>query len=210
MRQREKTLISRVGLGCQFTSNLLSCHHNYFFPFWLFEICFRLRFDNSHLRSLWVVVASWRARWPGSQILILPMLMLMWPILILILIWPILIYIDVTDIDIDFSFSKPAPESLSCTTHKRPPLHLLYTQPGTMNFFVAEWRIENECIKLMKHLTKYTVRDSISWYWVSIGLLCLYIVDKVDIWLDVTNPWHTHSLTDDRIYSYSACRKYKV
>ena len=24
------------------------------------------------------------------------------------------------------------------------------------------------------------------WYWVSMGLLCLYILIKVDIWLDVT------------------------
>ena len=30
--------------------------------------------------------------------------------------------------------------------------------------------------------TKYTVRDSISWYRVSIGLVCLYILEEVEIW----------------------------
>ena len=105
-----------------------------------FEICFRLRFDISHLKNLWAVGASWRARWPGSQILILifPMLMLMWPILILILMWPIFIYTNVTDIDIDISFPESAPESLSCTAHKRQPLHLLYTPPGNKLLFRNE------------------------------------------------------------------------
>ena len=26
----------------------------------------------------------------------------------------------------------------------------------------------------------------IKWYWVGIGLLCLYVLKKVEIWLDVT------------------------
>ena len=32
----------------------------------------------------------------------------------------------------------------------------------------------------------------IRWYRVSIGLVCLYILKKVEIWLGVTDPSHTH------------------
>ena len=40
----------------------------------------------------------------------------------------------------------------------------------------------------------------ITWYRVSIGLVCLYILEKVEIWSGVTDASHTHSLTDNRIY----------
>ena len=37
----------------------------------------------------------------------------------------------------------------------------------------------------------------IKWYWVSIRLLCLYILKKVEIWLDVTIAVLTGGRTDD-------------
>ena len=40
---------------------------------------------------------------------------------------------------------------------------------------------------LLRNKTKYTVRDSISWYRVSLGLVCLYILEKVEIWSGVTD-----------------------
>ena len=128
---------------------------NYFFPF--FEICFRLRFDISHLKNLWAVGASWRARWPGSQILILilPMLMLMWPTLILILMWPVSIYIDVTDIDFDIRFQNQHLShwaiQLISGSHCTYCIHHL-----AINFFVSEWRIENVCLKHVKHWIKFS------------------------------------------------------
>ena len=143
---------------------------NYFFPFWLFEICFRLRFDISHLRSLWAVGASWRAWWPGSQILILililPMLVLMWPILMLILIFRFQ----------NQHLSHWAIQLISgshCTYCVHHLILILILLPGgvhctycahhlAINFLVVKWRIENECLEHMKHLTKYTVRDSIN------------------------------------------------
>ena len=39
----------------------------------------------------------------------------------------------------------------------------------------------------------------IGWYMVSKGLVCLYILEKVEIWSGDTDAWHTHSLTDNRI-----------
>ena len=43
---------------------------------------------------------------------------------------------------------------------------------------------------------------SISWYWLDIrwymvskGLVCLYILEKVEIWSGDTDAWHTDSLT---------------
>ena len=35
---------------------------------------------------------------------------------------------------------------------------------------------------------------------VSKGLVCLYILEKVEIWSGVTDATHTHSLKDNRIY----------
>ena len=32
----------------------------------------------------------------------------------------------------------------------------------------------------------------IKWYWVGIGLLCLYVLKKVEIWLDVTIAGRTN------------------
>ena len=45
------------------------------------------------------------------------------------------------------------------------------------------------------------MRDSISWYRVGIGLLCLYILEKVEIWLGVTDAWH---LTPSQTTEYRA------
>ena len=40
----------------------------------------------------------------------------------------------------------------------------------------------------------------IKWYWVGIGLLCLYVLKKVEIWLDVTIAGRTNKqrTTKDR------------
>ena len=40
----------------------------------------------------------------------------------------------------------------------------------------------------------------IMWYRVTIGLICLYILVKVDIWSGDTDASHTHTQTDNRIY----------
>ena len=89
------------------------------------------------------------------------MLMLMWAILILILMWPVLIYIDVADIDI--SFPKPAPESLSCTIHKRPPLHLLCTTPDID--IVARWcTLHLLCTPPGNKLFRWEMKN---WEWMS-------------------------------------------
>ena len=39
----------------------------------------------------------------------------------------------------------------------------------------------------------------ITWYRVSIGLVCLYIFEKVEIWSGVTDASHTHSQTTEYI-----------
>ena len=36
------------------------------------------------------------------------------------------------------------------------------------------------------------------WYWVGIGLLCLYVLKEVEIWLDVTIAGRTDEQTNER------------
>ena len=55
-----------------------------------------------------------------------------------------------------------------------------------------------------------------SWYYlvlgdykVSKGLVCLYILEKVEIWSGVTDAAHTHSQTEYRA-THSACLQYKA
>ena len=38
----------------------------------------------------------------------------------------------------------------------------------------------------------------IKWYWVSIRLLCLYVLKKVEIWLDVTIAGRTNKQTNEQ------------
>ena len=48
-------------------------------------------------------------------------------------------------------------------------------------------------------------------YRVSKGLLCLYILDVgVEIWSGVTDTRQTDRLTDNKLYSYSACLNFKA
>ena len=38
----------------------------------------------------------------------------------------------------------------------------------------------------------------IEWYWFDIGLLCLYVLKEVEIWLDVTIAGRTDEKTNER------------
>ena len=61
---------------------------------------------------------------------------------------------------------------------------------GTWWYWVSIWRYW-----LVLGQYKLVLLD-IRWYMVSKGLVCLYILEKVEIWSGVTDAWHTHSLTD--------------
>ena len=64
---------------------------------------------------------------------------------------------------------------------------------GTWWYWVSIWRY-------WLVLGQYKlVLLGIRWYMVSKGLVCLYILEKVEIWSGDTDAWHTHSLTDNRI-----------
>ena len=50
----------------------------------------------------------------------------------------------------------------------------------------------------------------IRWYLVSKGLVCLYILEKVEIWSGVTDAWHTHSHTEDSATQLLSSIKHKL
>ena len=90
--------------------------------------------------------------------------------------------------------------------------------------WLIKWVVKREIIQLAELcLTRWWIISGTWWYWVSIwrywlvlgqyklvllgirwymvskGLVCLYILEKVEIWSGVTDAWHTDSLTDNRI-----------
>ena len=58
-------------------------------------------------------------------------------------------------------------------------------------------------------MTHEAVAVSNWWYWVSRGHLCLYILNKVEIWTDVTDPLLTHWLTTLKDSATQLLIKYK-
>ena len=71
---------------------------------------------------------------------------------------------------------------------------------GTWWFWVSIWRYS-----LVLGQYKLVVLV-IRWFRVSKGLLCLHILEKIEIWSGDTDAWHT----DNRIFGYSACLQQKV
>ena len=88
--------------------------------------------------------------------------------------------------------------------------------------WLIKWVVKREIIQLAELcLSRWWIKSGTWWYWISIwrywlvlgqyklellgfrwyrvskGLVCLYILEKVEIWSGVTDAWHTDSLTTE-------------
>ena len=126
-----------------------------------------VRFDISHLRSLWAVGASWRARWPGScWCWCDPLWYWYWRgTYWYILMSQILIFLFQNQ-----HLSHWAVQLISgshCTYCVHHLILILILLPCDVhctycihhlakNFFVSEWKIENECLEHVKHWIEFS------------------------------------------------------
>ena len=75
---------------------------------------------------------------------------------------------------------------------------------GTWWYWVSIWRYW-----LVLGQYKLVLLD-IRWYMVSKGLVCLYILEKVEIWSGDTDAWHTHSQRENRATQLVSSIKHKL
>ena len=75
---------------------------------------------------------------------------------------------------------------------------------GTWWFWVIIWQYW-----LVLGQYKLVLLD-IRWYMVSKGLVCLYILGKVEIWSGDTDAWHTHSQTEKKATQLVSSIKHKL